>query len=79
MTIDWPQANANSKPTRLVIDSLGAPQKKYVKSLTVNGKQISAPILLHEQLVGGGNIVFEMSDTVEEWGNNPDVVQSLLG
>jgi putative alpha-1,2-mannosidase len=80
MTIDWPQANANSDQSslsRLTIRSSGAPQKKYVKSLTVNGEAITVPVLLHEQLVEGGEIVFEMSDQPEEWGNNPDVMQSL--
>ncbi|KAF5364297.1 hypothetical protein D9756_001133 [Leucocoprinus leucothites] len=80
MIIDWPQANANSHQSgsRLTIRSSGAPQKQYVKALTVNGEPVVAPVLLHEQIVQGGEIVFEMSDSVEEWGNEPDVIQGLV-
>lgn len=80
MTIDWPQTNAvndQSNSKRLTIKSMGAPQKKYVKSLTVNGEAVVIPVLSHEQLIGGGEIVFEMSGEVQEWGSDPGVMQSL--
>lgn len=80
MIIDWPIATngAQQGSKRLTITSTGASQNQYVKSLTVNGEQISTPVLLHEQLVAGGEIVFEMSNAVQEWGNNQDVLNSLL-
>lgn len=82
MIIDWPQVVPNSVQPgsrRLTIRSSGAVQNQYVKPLTVNGEPINAPVLLHEQIINGGEIVFEMSDEIQEWGNNPDVLKSLLG
>lgn len=80
MIIDWPPVTSNSVQSsskRLTIKSSGASQKQYVKSLTVNGENIDTPILVHEQIVNGGEIVFEMSDEIQDWGNNPDVLKSL--
>jgi hypothetical protein len=37
--------------------------------MAINGKNIDIPIVRHEDIAHGGEIVFEMSDTVEEWGN----------
>ncbi|KXN88545.1 hypothetical protein AN958_07181 [Leucoagaricus sp. SymC.cos] len=82
MTIDWPQTSSDghqSGSRRLTIKSPEAPRKRYIKSLTVNGESAMLPVLLHEQVAGEGTIVFEMSDKPEEWGNNPAVMQSLLG
>ncbi|PFH47119.1 glycoside hydrolase family 92 protein [Amanita thiersii Skay4041] len=53
----------------LTIIAKGAATKQYVKSLMINGQPIDTPVISHEQLIGGGEVVFEMSDTVEEWGN----------
>ncbi|KAJ3553633.1 hypothetical protein NP233_g12601 [Leucocoprinus birnbaumii] len=78
MIIDLPQPDAMVQSKRLTIKAEGAKNKKYVKSLTLNGKAVLQPILLHEQLVGGGEIVFEMSDNVQEWGNDPEILRSLL-
>ncbi|OCH93281.1 glycoside hydrolase family 92 protein [Obba rivulosa] len=64
VTIDLPGA---SKP--LVITSSGAPQKPYIKSLTVNGSPVSVPIIGHEQIASGGEIVFEMSSDPQEWAS----------
>lgn len=35
----------------------------YVKSVTVNGSPLDKSYITHEQLISGGDIVFEMSDT----------------
>lgn len=37
--------------------------------MTINGRAIYAPIIRHEDIVNGGEIVFEMSEEVESWGN----------
>ncbi|KIJ44801.1 glycoside hydrolase family 92 protein [Sphaerobolus stellatus SS14] len=65
-----------SKP--LVIRAPGASTKPYVKSLTVNGKPISEPILTHDQIANGGEIVFSMSDVPEEWGSFSPVAHEEL-
>ncbi|KAG5652188.1 hypothetical protein H0H81_005987 [Sphagnurus paluster] len=54
---------------RLTISAPGAPTKPYIKSLTVNGRGIDTPIIRHKDIADGGEIVFEMSDVVQEWGN----------
>ena len=64
MTINLPNA-----PRPLVITSIGAPSKPYIKSLTVNGKPLDAPLLGHGDIAYGGQIVFEMSDQPQAWGS----------
>ncbi|KAG6838909.1 hypothetical protein C0991_007415, partial [Blastosporella zonata] len=40
-----------------------------LESLTVNGRKVIAPLIWHEGSAVGGEIVFQMSDLVEEWDN----------
>ncbi|KAG6908139.1 hypothetical protein DXG01_005968 [Tephrocybe rancida] len=72
ITIELPptpgQKDEHRKRT-LTVSAPGAPTKPYIKSLTVNGRRIGTPIILHEDIADGGELVFEMSDVVEEWGN----------
>jgi len=49
----------------------------YVKLVEVNGVILDKPIITHDQIAGGGIVVFTMSSTIEEWGNDPEVLQSL--
>ncbi|PFH47118.1 glycoside hydrolase family 92 protein [Amanita thiersii Skay4041] len=53
----------------LTITARGAPTKLYIKSLTVNGEAVTWPVIRHDQIADGGEIVFEMSDNIEAWGN----------
>ncbi|KXN88321.1 hypothetical protein AN958_07466 [Leucoagaricus sp. SymC.cos] len=46
-------------------------------SVQVNGVYLDKPIIAHEQIADGGTIVFTMSPTIEEWGNDPEVLQAL--
>ncbi|KAJ3538818.1 hypothetical protein NM688_g6463 [Phlebia brevispora] len=64
VTIDLP-----GKSTPLVIKSEGAPTKPYVKSLTVNGRDVQVPVITHSDIVNGGVIVFEMSAEPAPWGS----------
>ena len=57
------------KRRTLTITARGAPTRRYVKSMTVNGRKVDVPIVRHEDIAEGGEVVFEMSDQVEEWGN----------
>ncbi|KAG6896377.1 hypothetical protein C0992_008697 [Termitomyces sp. T32_za158] len=63
-----PEHKADQSRT-LTIIATGAPTKPYIRSLTVNGRRVDVPIIKHEDLIDGGEIVFEMSERVEEWGN----------
>jgi len=60
--------------TPLVISSKGALEKPYVKSLSINGKNIWDPIIKHEQIAHGGMINFEMSSQPECWASSSIVV-----
>ena len=40
-------------------------KNRYVKSVTLNGKPVSTIYLTHEQIMAGGELVFEM--TSEPW------------
>ncbi|KAI0084207.1 glycoside hydrolase family 92 protein [Irpex rosettiformis] len=64
VTIDLP-----GKPKPLVITSRGASTKPYVASLKIDGKQTDTPIILHDQLVNGGEIDFVMSDNPTSWAS----------
>ena len=72
VTIDLPGA----KP--LVITSTGAPSKPYIKSVTVNGKQLESPVLTHVDIAEGGEIAFEMSDKPQAWASSTLVSVSRL-
>lgn len=54
----------------LVITAKDAATKPYVRSLTLNGKAIPEPLLSHDDLIGGGDLVFEMSDKPQPWGSS---------
>ncbi|GLB33162.1 putative glycosyl hydrolase family 92 [Lyophyllum shimeji] len=69
ISIDLPPTPQNKKSRKLTISAPGAPTKPYVKSLTVNGRKVDWPIISHEEIKDGGEIVFEMSATPEAWGN----------
>jgi putative alpha-1,2-mannosidase len=64
------------KTRMLNIIAKDAPSKPYIKSMTINGKNIDLPIVRHEDIANGGEIVFEMSDKVENWGN--ELLVSLI-
>ena len=47
----------------LVIVAHGAsPDNIYVRSVRLNGKRLSGPVITHEQLTSGGLLEFEMAD-----------------
>jgi len=64
-----PNFDENLGGYRLTVTSYGAPNKPYVKSLHVNGVERQEPIIRHEEIRYGADIVFEMSDSPQPWGN----------
>ena len=62
----------------LVIHAVGAATKPYVQSLAVNGVNIAEPLLDHQQIARGGEIVFEMSDTPQPWASGVGVSREEL-
>lgn len=53
----------------LRITSTGATTKAYVESVTVNGQPLRDPIITHEQIAHGADIVFKMSDKPQAWAS----------
>jgi putative alpha-1,2-mannosidase len=45
-------------------------KKKYIKSLTIDGRPHKTVIIDHAQLAHGADLVFEMSDTPQTWPAN---------
>jgi len=43
-------------------------KNKYIKSASLNGKNLGRTYLNHQEIMNGGNIVFEMTDTPSDWG-----------
>lgn len=42
---------------------------KYIHSAKLNGKELTKPVITHDDLAGGGTLVLEMSDTPDyKWG-----------
>ena len=54
----------------LVISSKGAPHKPYIKSVSVNGRELDTPVLTHADIASGGYVVFEMSEKPQAWSSN---------
>jgi len=69
VTIRLPPVPNRREERTLTIIAPGAQTKPYVKSLTINGVPVPWPVIRHDQIVNGGNVVFEMSDKVQAWGN----------
>ena len=67
----------SSNPKKLTITAIGARSKPYIKSLTINGISIARPVIKHEQIANGAEVVFEMSDEIEMWGNDDGVLKAF--
>ncbi|KAI1739498.1 glycoside hydrolase family 92 protein [Xylaria scruposa] len=52
----------------VVISAPGAPEKAYVKGLTIDGKRKDKPIISHGELVNARLVLFDMSNIPTEWG-----------
>lgn len=68
---------SSSPRKKLTITAIGARSKPYIKSLTINGISITEPIIKHEQIANGAEVVFEMSDEIEVWGNDVSVLEAF--
>ena len=53
----------------LVITAPGVTSgKRYIANLTIDGQVVEAPLIMHQQIVQGANVVFTMSTTPTSWG-----------
>jgi putative alpha-1,2-mannosidase len=82
LDLDVPSANGWRK-RKLSIIAPGARTRPYIKSVTIDNIRIDKPIIKHAQLVGWESdlpevkVVFEMSDKIEMWGNEKEVLEAL--
>lgn len=53
----------------LVIQSKGAPDHPYIKSLTVNDRPLQEPIISHKDIANGGRLEFKMNAVPTAWGS----------
>ncbi|KAH7923196.1 glycoside hydrolase family 92 protein [Leucogyrophana mollusca] len=60
----------------LEIESQGAPSKPYIKSFSINGRQLQVPIITHEEILAGGTFELKMSGTPQAWGSETLASQS---
>lgn len=56
----------------VVTAKLNGPQRPYVRSATLNGAPFNRSYLNHEQLVAGGELVFEMTSAPGKWATAPE-------
>lgn len=47
-----------------------SPEKRYVKSVRLNGKDYTANYISHDDIISGGVMEFEMTDTPTGWGTD---------
>ena len=65
VTIDLPSA---AQPLR--IRAPGAPRNPYIASLSVNGREVTTPVIHHADIANGAQLVFNMSAKPTSWGSN---------
>jgi len=77
--------NSQSSPTpssmgtgKLTITAIGARTKPYIRSLTIDGVKVDRPIIRHEQIAHGAHVEFEMSDEIQPWGNDLDILRAFV-
>nr|OQO16520.1 hypothetical protein B0A51_18043 [Rachicladosporium sp. CCFEE 5018] len=52
----------------VIISAPGAQTKAFVKGLRVDGREVTRPVLRHEDIVKARRIEFDMSDEPTDWG-----------
>lgn len=57
----------------IIMAKNGSPQNRYVQSLLLNGKDHPNSYFKHQDIVKGGELVFEMGEKPnEQWGSRPE-------
>lgn len=42
----------------------------YIESATLNGKELNEPVVTYDQIIAGGSMTFNMSDTASNWAKD---------
>lgn len=61
--------------TFTVVAKNNSTRNKYIQSVTLNGKELNRLYIKHEEIMSGGELVFEMGTTPnKEWANGADAL-----
>ncbi len=64
--VDRASIKVNNNGVFRILVKNNSPENKYVKRILLNGKTLDTPFISHKDIVGGGKLVFEMTDTHPE-------------
>ncbi|MCF8392127.1 MAG: glycoside hydrolase family 92 protein [Bacteroidales bacterium] len=54
-------------------------ENKYIQAASLNGEEIEGPWILHEDIIKGGKLIFEMGPKANKsWGTNPERYTLML-
>lgn len=53
-----------------------SPENKYIKSIKLNGKNYEFSYINHQDIINGGNLVFEMTNQPTNWGIKDEFIPS---
>ncbi|MRN53670.1 GH92 family glycosyl hydrolase [Paenibacillus monticola] len=65
---------AQESPTPLTIETKGEYKEsgsRYILSASINGKDLNRAWIRHEEIAGGGTLIFELGSEAGEWGSTP--------
>lgn len=63
----------NGKTFTIVADNISK-ENKYIKAVYLNGQEHSYSYIKHSDIVNGGSLVFEMTNTPTDWGTQDEFV-----
>ncbi|MGH1385212.1 GH92 family glycosyl hydrolase [Kordia sp.] len=61
----------NGKTFTVVANNISK-ENKYIKSVTLNGKNHPKSFINHNDIMNGGSLVFEMTNTATDWGTQDE-------
>ncbi|MGC3959932.1 MAG: GH92 family glycosyl hydrolase [Verrucomicrobiota bacterium] len=56
----------------VITASKNGPQRPYIRWATLNEKEFHRSYLTHDQIVNGGELIFDMTSAPEKWATAPD-------
>ncbi|HOP96463.1 MAG TPA: GH92 family glycosyl hydrolase [Verrucomicrobiota bacterium] len=56
----------------VIVASQNGPQRPYIRGATLNGQPFNKTYLTHQEILNGGELVFEMTSAPSKWGTAPE-------
>jgi len=63
----------NGKTFTIVANNISK-ENKYIKSVSLNGKNHPKTFINHQDIINGGTLVFEMTNAATDWGTADDAI-----